>query len=292
MPDHGIMRTVSSLVLIAALLSAAAPGMAGEAAPQPQRPLLQPPVVEVPSPITDRFSVRALFYRPSISTIVRYDDSASGAGTTISGEDTIGLPDTKNQAWVDLRFRLAPRHRIEAQYYQLKRKGDAVLTQSVDFGDDTFRPSDGTVISTSELRQLNLGYSYSLLRREQLELGVGLGIHLLQLTGSLEAPAAFKRQTLDTAGPFPTLAADFSWRFMRRFSLNTAAQFLTFSHGGVKGRSLAWDADVEFRAHRNLAVGLGYASTGYRIDSTDPDFFSGYFKLKHQGPQLFLRAAF
>jgi hypothetical protein len=286
------MRTVSRVVLAAAMLSATALGRAGEPAPQPQRPLLQPPVVEVPSPITDRFAVRAMFYRPSISTIVRYDDSASGAGSTISGEDTIGLPDTKNQAWIDLSFRITPRHRIEAQYYQLKRSGEAVLDQPVDFGDDTFRPTDGTVISRTDLRQLNVGYTYSLLRREQLELGLGLGVHLLQLTGSLEAPAAFKREDLDTAGPFPTLAADLSWRFMRRFSLNSTGHFVTFSHGGVKGRSLAWNADVQFRAYRNLAVGLGYASTRYRIDSTDPDFFSGYFKLKYQGPELFLRAAF
>jgi hypothetical protein len=260
--------------------------------PPPQRPLLQPPVVAIPSPITDRFAVRAMYFRPSITTVVRYDDSASGRGTKISGEDTIGLPDTRNQGWIDLSFRLAPRHRIEAQYYQLKRKGEDVLDQPVDFGDDTFTPSDGQILSRADLRQLNLGYSYSLLRQEQLELAVGLGIHLVQLTGSMEAPATFKRQTLDTAGPYPTALGELSWRFTRRFSANAAAHFLTFSHGDIKARSLTWNLDVQFRAHRNLAVGLGYASTLYRLDSTDPDFFSGYVRLKYRGPQLFVRAAF
>src|SRR5689334_279132 len=85
LPDHGAMRTVSRLVLAAAMLSAFAPGEAGEASPQPQRPLLQPPVEDIPSPITDRFSVRAMYYRPSISTKVRYDDEqAATAGTLIS----------------------------------------------------------------------------------------------------------------------------------------------------------------------------------------------------------------
>ena len=287
------MRTVSRLVLAAAMLSAVAAGRAGEAAPQPRRPLLQPPVEDIPSPITDRFAVRAMYYRPSITTTIRYDDEqATTAGTLISGEDDIGLPGTKNQAWVDLRFRLAPKHRIEAQYYQLKRSGGGTLTQPVDFGEDTFNPGEGQIISRAELRQLNIGYSYSLLRREQLELGVGLGIHLLQLTGSMEQPAAFKREELDTAGPYPTLAGDIAWRFTRRFSVNAGAHFLTFKHDGVKGRSLAWNADLQYRAHRNLAVGLGYASTLYRLDSEDPDFFAGYIKMKYQGPQLFLRAAY
>jgi hypothetical protein len=74
--------------------------------------------------------------------------------------------------------------------------------------------------------------------------------------------------------------------------LNGGAHFLTFKHNGVKGRSLAWNADVQYRAHRNLAVGLGYASTLYRLDSEDPDFFAGYIKMKYQGPQLFLRVAY
>jgi hypothetical protein len=279
--------------MAAAMLSAVAPGWAGEASPQPQRPLLQPPVEDIPSPITDRFSVRVMYYRPSIDTTVRYDDEAGTTqGTLFSAEDTIGLPDTKNQAWLDLRFRLAPKHRIEAQYYQLKRKGGGTLAQAVDFGEDTFNPGDGEIISRAELRQLNIGYSYSLLRREQLELGLGLGIHLLQLTGSMEQPAAFKTEQLDTAGPYPTLSGDLAWRFTRRFSVNAGAHFLTFRHDGVKGRSLAWNADLQYRAHRNLAVGLGYASTLYRLDSEDPDFFSGFVKMKYQGPQLFLRAAY
>ncbi len=284
------MRTVSCLVLVATAFCTVGQSRAAE--PPPPRPLLQPPVVEIPSPITDRFAVRAMYYRPSVSTIVRYDDTASAPGTTISGEDTIGLPDTKSQGWLDLMFRMTPRHRIEAQYYQLRRTGEAVLSQPVDFGNDTFLPSDGQLISRMDLRQLNLGYMYSLVRQEQLEVGLGFGIHLLQLTGSLEAPATFKHEDLDTAGPYPTLAADVTWRFTRRFSVNAAAHYLDFSHGGVDGSSLAWHADLQFRAHRNLAVGLGYASTRYRLDSSDPDFFSGYVKLQYQGPELFLRASF
>jgi hypothetical protein len=282
---------VPRITLVVALLAVSMQGSAGEPAP-PQRPLLQPPVVEVPSPITDRFAVRGMFFRPSVSTVVRYDDTTGIAGSKVSGEDTMGLQDNKNQLWLDLMFRMTPRHRIEAQFYQLKRRGEATLTAPFDFGDDTFDPADGELISRMDLRQLNLGYSYSLLRREKLEMALGLGIHLLQLTGSVEAPQAFKREELDTAGPFPTLSGDITWRFTRRFSINAGANYLKFSHSGVKGNSLAWNADLQFRAHRNLAVGLGYSSTYYRLDSSDPDFFSGYLKLKYQGPELFLRAAF
>jgi hypothetical protein len=274
------------------VLGLAAQGNAAEQSPQPQRPLLQPPVEVIPSPVSDRFAVRAMYFRSSISTTARYDNIAGAPGDTFNAEDTIGVPDTSNQGWIDLLFRMTPRHRIAAQFYQLKRSGTALLSQPLDFGDETFQPGDGEVRSHMELRQLNLRYAYSVVQREQLEVGLGLGLHLLQLEGTLEAPAAFKREQLDTAGPYPTLAADVSWRFTRRFSVNAATHFVSFKSGGVNGRSLAWSADLQFRAWRNLAVGVGYASTLYRLDSSDPDYFPGYLKLRYQGPELFLRASF
>lgn len=264
---------------------------AADPAPQPQRPLLQPPVEEIPSPITDRFAVRALYFRPTISTTARYDDIAAD-GTPFSGEDVVGLPDTKNQGWIDLMFRMTPRHRVAVQFYQLRRHGRAVLDQPLQFGNTIFQNSDGEILSSMELRQLNLGYAYSVVRREQLEWGVGLGLHLLQLEGVLEAPTTFKRERLNSAGPFPTLATDVTWLFTRRFSVNAGAHFVSFKSNSADGRSLSWNADVQFRAWRNLAVGLGYASTLYRLESSDPDYFLGYVKLRYRGPELFLRAAF
>ena len=288
--DHARMRPGICFGLFIVLSGAA---LAGE---QPstasRRPLLQPPSAQVVSPLTDRFAVRAVYFRPSVSTTVRYDAAADTPGTLFGAESTLGMQDTRNQGWIDLMFRMAGRHRVVAQYYALKRGGSTVLSQDLDFGDETFQPGDGEVFSHLDMRQLNLVYTYSVLQREQLELGVGIGIHLAQLDGTLEAPAAFKREHLDGAGAHPTLAGDFTWRFTSRFSANGGARFVTYSSGGVDADSLAWNADVQFRAQRNLSFGLGYASTRYKFDSTDPGFFLGYLKLRYSGPELFLRASF
>jgi hypothetical protein len=287
------MRTQLHCLLAAGAL-ATSTAFAGEAAgtQPPQRPLLQPPVDLVPSPITDRFAVRAIFFQPSVTTSGRYDDAAGTQGTPFSGEDSLNLPDKRSQAWIDLAFRMTPRHRISAQFYELKRNGSTVLTQQLDFGDDSFLPADGTVRSSMDLRQLNVGYLYSLLQKQRIEIGLGFGIHLLQLDATMEAPAAFKRQHLDTAGPYPTLDGDLSWRITRRFSVNGAAHYFNYISTRTDGSSLSWNADLQFRAARNLAVGAGYSSTRYHLSSSDPDFFQGFVKLQYRGPELFLRASF
>ncbi len=286
------MRNIERLVLAAAGLLVLGVAAAGEAPPA-ERPLLQPPKFSIPSPITDRFAVRGMFYRPANGTTVRYDNAEAGtAGTVISAEDTLGLADTRSQGWVDLMFRMTPRHRIQAKYYQQTRHGTALLTQNVQFGEETFTPADGRIRSGMDLRQLDLTYTYSLLRREKIELGLGIGIHLLQFEGSISAPLRFETETLDAAGPFPTLAASATWRITRRFSVNADANYLTGSTGDVEAHYEAFNADVQFRMQRNLAVGLGYSRTRYKTISIDPDFFPGYFLLTHKGPQFFLRASF
>jgi len=271
----------------ACALAGAAPASADRSA---QRELLQPPQMSIASPITDRFAVRALFFMPAISTTVRYDSSAGVPGTQVSGEDTLGMEDQLKQASLDMMFRIGERHRIRADFYKQTRSGDQVINQTIRFGDDVYLVND-RVLTSMDLRKLGLTYTYSFLRREKWELGAGLAIHLLQLQGTLDAPARFVREDLDVAGPFVTLVADATWRVTRRFSANAAIHYLGGNVGDVEGGYQSYHADVQFRARPNLAFGLGYTQTRFKIDSTDPDF-AGYFNLRYNGPEAFVRISF
>jgi hypothetical protein len=283
------MSSLRHALVPASLLAAFAPCLpAAEAAPA--RELLQPPKQTLPGPITDRLALRGMYYGSAIATTVRYDSAAGVPGTLLAAEDSLGLADNLDQGAVDLVFRMLERHRIRADYQQQTRNGDLVIDAPIQFGNDSFLSGE-RVVSHMDLRRFGLAYTYSLVRNDKLEVGLGLGINLLQLEGSLEAPARFVREQLDGAGPFPTLAMDATWQFMRRFSVNAAVQFLAGDLGEVEGSYSAVSADVQFRPLRNLAVGAGFARTRYRIDSTDPDT-AGYFKLRYQGPQLFLRVSY
>ncbi len=281
-------------VLLSGLALVAAPVFAGEAqapaAAGTQRELLQPPKMTIASPITDRFAVRGLFYMPSINTDVRYDSSTGVRGTLVSGEDTLGLEDQLKQVSADMMFRILERHRIRADFYKMTRNGDQVISQQIQYGNDSFLVND-RVVSRMDLRKLGLTYTYSFLRSEKWELAAGLALHLLQLEGSLEAPARFVRESQDTAGPFATLSAEATWRVTRRFSLNLSGSYLGGSVGDVEGSYKSWHGDVQFRARPNLAFGVGYADTRFKLDSTDPEF-AGYFNLQYKGPEAFVRVSF
>jgi hypothetical protein len=289
--DHRRMQTIPRLVVAAAVLVAAMQAGAGEPAPQPpQRPLLQPPQVVVPSPITDRLAIRALYFRPTVINDLRYDDSDGNKGSLFGTGGDLGMQDVQNLGSLDLMFRMGPRHRIQAEFNRLNRKGDKALTFPLSFGDADFAAGE-RIVSRINLRTLGVTYLYSPLQRQTVELAMGLGIHLLQIDGTLEAPARFESEQVDTAGPFPSLVVDGTWRFTRRLSLNGTLHYLSVNTSKADGAYLSWRSNLQFRSARNLAFGLGFSATRFKADSTDPGR-SGYLNLWYFGPEVFARASF
>jgi hypothetical protein len=279
------MRVISAVTLLA--LGAAS---LAQAADEPKRELLQPPRDEIASPITDHFALTGVFESGSVSTVARYDQSPLVAGTTIDGEKLLGLDDKVNKGSIALMFRLAERSRITVDYFKLTRHGDTVLKQPVIVGSNTYLVSD-RLITDLDLRVLGLTYTYSFLKTERFELGGGLGIRIGQGEGSGEVTARRLRDTFGGVAPLPTLTLDGTWRFTRRFSLNGRAQYFAVHTGGVDGSLANFHGDVQFRAWKNLAAGLGYSSLHVLVDSADPGN-TGRLDFKVRGPEFFLRASF
>jgi len=295
--DHPGMSIPSRIrpsrwILALAALSGPAFGAAppaGQGADAP-RELLQPPTYSIASPITDRFALKGIYFQPTVATLLRYDRSTGATGTEFSVEDTLGLDDALNQGTIEMWLRMAERHRIRVDYFKMTRKGDVILDELLLFGDSTFLPGE-RVVSDMDMRSLGLTYTYSVFRRETFEIGVGLGLHLLQIEGAAEVPARFVGEEFDVAGPMATLALDATYRIKERFSVNARVHYFQGNIDEVDGSYGAYHLDVQYRWKRNFAIGLGYSQTSMTVDSTDPDF-SGLFDLEYKGPEAFVRVSF
>jgi hypothetical protein len=282
-------------VVLAALCAPALIGTAMGATPEPdakpeaKRELLQPPKHSIPSPITDRFALRGVYYQPSVNTLLRYDNSAGVPGTEFTAEDTLGLDKELNQGSLEMWFRMAERHRIRVDYFKMTRHGDVVLDQVLNFGDTTFLPGE-RVVSNMDLRTLGITYTYSLFKHETFEIGLGVGLQLLQLEGAAKSPVRFVEESFDVAGPMASIGLDATWRFTQRFSANARIQYLQANVDTVDGLYGQYHLDVQYRWRPNLAFGLGYSQTRMKVDSTDPDF-SGLFDMEYKGPEAFVRVS-
>ena len=272
-------------------LTACAGAPQRQAAPQTETPRpTAPKKRQISSPITDRFAIRGSFYNPSVETTVRVDDQGGVRGTELLAEGDLGLDDNLTQGRMELLIRMRDRNRLRVDYFKTARTGDEFISRQIDFGDETFNVNE-RVQSGLDWRMLGFTYMRSVFLRERFEVGVGLGIYLLEAAARAEVQARFAREDSDGVGAFPTPAIDVTWRISRRFSVTARGQYFSAEVDQFKGTLGDFHADVQYRWRRNFTVGLGYSAIQANLDVSDEDF-PGLFDLDVAGPELFFRVSF
>lgn len=281
----------------AALLIALAAASAAHAA---ERELASDTLVRerppVASPLTDRFALRATYFKGTADTRVRLDPGNAAPGTTgtpIDAEGLLGLDDAIDLGRMELYFRFGERMRLRVDYFKLNRFGATVLDEDIVFGNDIFLTNEN-IESSLDYRSLSFTFLYSFLRRETLELGAGVGLYLVDAKAAAEAVDRNAREEESGVAPVPTLALDGTWRFARRWSVGARGQYFSATYDDIDGTLGEYHLDVQYRWKPNLAVGLGYTKLDVDIgvDPASGHDFPGLFRLKTDGPEFFLRVSF
>ena len=258
-----------------------------------QSPLDPPPRVPPPpaSPITDRLSIRAGAFIGSVSTEGHVDDPNSATpGTQISLEQDLGLTPDVHQGRVEFIFRLRERNRVRVDMWEINRSATATPSSDIVYGNIVLTPAD-QVQSSFDWRQIDVTWTYSLLRGQRYELGAGIGAHAIQGESDERVWASGLHESFTGAGPFATVALDGTWLISKRFSFNARAQYLSLNFNSNSGTLGDYHADVQFRWRPNLAFGLGYDSTHARMEvrNNNPN---GEMTFNTHGAELFVRASF
>jgi hypothetical protein len=242
------------------------------------------PAPSTPSPITDHFALRAIYFTGRVSTRAQFDSPTTGLGTAFTAEQTLGLADRTDQARAELMFRLEDRNRLRFNFLDLRRSGDAEISQPLQYGDQLFKVSS-RLQSEIDWRQTDFTYTYSFLRTDRFELGLGAALHLIQAEATAQVPV------YSEAGPFVTFAADGTIRIDRHWSLNARGQYFKVTINNNDGEMAIYHADLQYRWRDNFAFGLGYEREHVFVDllHTNP---SGYVQFNINGPELFARLSF
>lgn len=281
-----------AVLAVAAPAVPAADSPAADARPAGPRPSVAALRRErpAPSPITDRFALRASYFTPQADTRLRVDSRAGRAGTPLDGESDLGLDDRLNQGRAEVMFRLLDRGRVRVDTFRTSRYGERVLSSPILVGDQAFLVRD-VVATDLDFDALAFTYSYSVIRTRRLEAGLGLGLHLLQADLRAQVASRFQRQDASATGAFPTIAVDGTYVIAKRWSANLRAQYLSGSASSFSGSLADYHVDVQYRWKRNFAVGVGYSTLRGSFDASDADF-TGRFDLRARGPEAFLRVSF
>lgn len=252
--------------------------------------VMQPKSLEIASPVSDHFYVRGTYFPASVTTTLRLDPSAALGGTTLSGEDDLGLDDKVDQGRMEFDIRMRENNHVRIDYFKLNRFKEQPLPRDIVFGDFTF--AEGTNFrSKLDWRVLTLTYTYSFVHTNRFEGGLGLGIHLIEAHAAGGEPGTLNREEADEVGIFPTIAANIAWRISKRWSITARGQQFSASPEDFDGKMADYHADIQYRWRRNFAIGLGYSKiqTNLEVFDTDQPLL---FDLDTSGPEIFFRASF
>ena len=271
--------------------------------------VLKPESDTIASPISDRFFVRMSAFGASPETNMRLDPTqptiiviptppcpAFGCipdpGTELIGEENLGLDDQVEQARIEFDVRMSDRNHLRIDYFKLNRFGDTVLTEPITFGDENYVAGDN-IRTELDWRVLSLTWTYSLFKAERFEAGVGIGAHVIEAHAEMKEPGTLNNEEFNEVTPFATVAFNASYRISKRWAITARGQTFEYSKDEITGRLSDFHGDIQFRFHKNAAVGVGYTLLRYELDREPlPGNKPAFFDMSVPGPEIFFRASF
>jgi len=263
---------------------------------------LKPESLAIASPISDRFYVRISAFGASPETNLRLDRTQPTGiiipcigitcGTELVGEEDLALDDQVEQARMEFDVRMSDRNHLRIDYFKLNRFGDVIVTDPIRFGDQIYTANDN-IRTNLDWRVLSLTWTYSLFKAERFEAGLGLGMHVIEAHAEMKEPGTLNIEKFDEVAPFATVAFNAAYRITKRWSITARGQTFEYSQDEITGRLSDFHADIQYRWHRNLAVGIGYTQLRYELNREPlPGNKPAFFDMSVPGPEIFIRASF
>jgi len=210
--------------------------------------------------------------------------------------DTLGIDEDETSLYFAARWRPTDRWMLKFDYFGFDNSGD-VTRPLLDFGNIG---AIGTLRVETKLKTdfYVLQAGYSLLKNERADLGLGLGLHIidfdtsLRVTGKLgDYTGTIGTERTDLLVPLPNLLAYGTYAFTPKLSLDGSAAYFSLSYDDYDGSLFRGTINLEYRFTDHFGAGIGYNYTNMNLDIEDDDVTTEY-DLNYTGPVIFLSAGF
>jgi outer membrane scaffolding protein for murein synthesis (MipA/OmpV family) len=236
------------------------------------------------------FEIRLGAFAGSIDTRILRDASDGARGDDVDLEDTLGITDSQTVAQFDALYRIGSYHRLEVGYFELLRSAIVTAQRDIQFGDQLF-PAGADLQTSVSSRVLRLAYAYSLMRDNQKELGVRVGLSYSRLKTTLRADGLEAAEYARVEAPLPTFGIFGRLPLGTHWQLGADVDLFALEFDRYDGYMAYLSLGLERELGENLDAGFGYNFYGMRLRAKDEDL-RGTLRIRHQGPKLYLSVKF
>lgn len=222
-------------------------------------------------------------------------DGETHRGTDIALEDN-GLDSRSSSFAAGLTWRVAPRHRVDFNYYESKRSGERTYSSEIDIGDSTF-PLGANVGIQAKDQFYWADYRYSFIQDPGFELAGLFGIYGGKFTFDINAvgnagnSSNTYNKSVSTGLPLPLIGLTADWYPDRQWHMAAQFEGLKAKVGDVDGHAYVAGAALEYMFTRGWGMGARYDYTEIKADVTKGDF-NGNFAWKTSAVSLYAKLVF
>jgi hypothetical protein len=195
--------------------------------------------------------------------------NSGGVGVSIDLEDAFGLDDQSNTAVAGLRWRFFKKHRLEAEFFPISRKGTRTIDEEIDLGDGNIVPVGAEVAAGLDLDAVRFNYGYSFILDEKKEFGMQLGFHILKVDFGVDVDPVLPGEPDfdvnlgdDLSAPLPNVGLFGGWAFTDRLAAMTRFQYFYIDIGDVTGQLFQGDLGLQFHLFKYFDLGLDFRIFG------------------------------
>lgn len=224
---------------------------------------------------------------------IRLKAGVTGPGArNIDFGSEFGLEKHDQMFAIDFRWRFGEKWSLSAQHFRASGQGAVVLEEDVEWNDLVF--SNGSnVEAITEFALYRVFIGRSLAKTDNLDFGVGAGIHWLDMSASIagsilvDNTVTFRREAVSSSAPLPNIGGWYNYSLSPRWAIKARADWLEASIDEYDGRLINFQAGVNYAWFRHGGVGVAYNYFEFDagINATN---WKGAAELAYKGPFVFV----
>ena len=239
----------------------------------------------------------------------RFDSTMSltepnlGAGVSISPEDTLGVDLKQTVTRLDGYYRFNNKHALTYSWYNINSTGNKSIEEDISWinadGEEITIRAGADLQSSLDYDIYKIGYLWSFYHTDKVELAAGAGLHITRIAVGLDVaagiidPPSASRDTkkVDTTVPLPVLSFALTYNVTPKFSWYLKSEVFAISFGDWSGTYSDSTLGVEYRAWKNVGLGIGLGSNSLKIVEETGDYEFQYDN-RISGLNLYVAAYF
>ena len=196
-------------------------------------------------------------------------------GTSIDGENDLGLDDDILIFRGEASYRFGKRHRVHLGYFDLSRDSNRVIDKELIIDDEIF-PINDVVDTKFDLKFFKVGYSYAFFQSKRLEIGGLIGLHITDFDLEVKSETLGTSVAEDYTIPLPLVGLGGSFAITPKLFFRPSVLGLYIDAGDWSGSLVDLNLALEYNLFENFGMGIGYNFLFLNIDSEDDGSLLGF----------------